>query len=149
MKNIRLPARQENLRPMIDFVSGLARENGFGPKRILEVELAAEEVLVNIMNYAYPQGAGDIEIACKEESGRRVIVEITDYGVAFDPLSFPVPDLLVELAVRRVGGLGIFFARKMADHIRYQRRANANVLILTFTNREPQKWENSTHTEGT
>ncbi|MCF8051711.1 MAG: ATP-binding protein [Desulfobacterales bacterium] len=149
MKTIRLPARQENLRVMIDFVSDLARERGFGPKRILEVELAAEEALVNILTYAYPKGAGDIEIACKGEGGSRLTFAITDFGVAFDPLSFPVPDLLVELAIRRVGGLGVFFVRQMADHIEYQRKGDANVLTLTFTKREPQKGENSTHTEGT
>lgn len=134
---------------MIDFVSGLARERGFGPKRILEVELAAEEALVNILTYAYPEDPGDIEIACKEKGGPRLILEITDYGIAFDPLAFPVPDLLVELAIRRVGGLGVFFVRQMADHVEYRRTKDANVLTLTFTNREPQKWESSTHTEGT
>lgn len=148
MNHIRLPARQKNLRAMIDFVSGLARDRGFGPKRILELELAAEEALVNILTYAYPEGAGDIEIACKGESGSRLTFEITDYGIAFDPLAFPVPDLLVELAIRKVGGLGVYFVRQLADHVEYRREEDANVLTLTFTKREPRNRENSTLTEG-
>ena len=148
MKNIRLPARRENLQALIEFVSDRAKGCGFTPKRIMEVELAAEEALVNILTYAYPKSTGDIEIAAKSGSGSQLVVEITDNGVAFDPLSLPVPDLLAELAIRQVGGLGVFFVRQMADHVAYRRKEDANVLTLTFTRRDPRKQGHTNHTEG-
>ena len=139
MKNIRLPSHQDNLHALIGFVSGLAEKCGFPAKRVKEVELAAEETLVNILTYAYPKSVGEVDITCKEESSSRLIFEITDWGDAFDPLSLPVPDLLAELAIRRVGGLGVFLVRQMADRIEYRRQGDTNVLTLTFTPQGPKE----------
>ena len=64
MEVLTKPARLEHLKEILDFVSARAREQGLGEKRILEMELALEESLVNIARYAYPDDAGMVEVRC-------------------------------------------------------------------------------------
>jgi serine/threonine-protein kinase RsbW len=47
------------------------------------------------------------------------VVTIRDRGKPFDPSSVPAPDLHADLGERRVGGLGIYFMRKMMDEVSY------------------------------
>jgi hypothetical protein len=61
MVRMELPATLDNLTPLIQFVSTCAAEKGFSKKK-LQIELATEEALVNIFNYAYPDHKGDVEV---------------------------------------------------------------------------------------
>ena len=91
----------------------------------------AEEVLVNVINYAYPQEEGDVEVYCHPDEDNRLIIQVSDGGVPFDPLSVPPPDLSQDINSRQAGGLGIFIVRQLADELKYVRDGKRN--ILTFT----------------
>ena len=136
MSQIRRPAEKNSLDELLGFVSARAADRGFSPDRIREVQLAVEESLVNILTYAYPQSSGDVQIHCGNDA-ERLVLAIQDYGVPFDPLSIPVPDLLAELAARQVGGLGVFFVRTMTDHVAYRREGDCNELTLIFGRTAP------------
>ena len=129
--NIKLPAALENLGRWRGAVSECAREQGFDQRKTGKIELALEEALVNICNYAYPDGPGDVEVSCKEDD-RRFIIEIVDSGDPFDMTSLPAPDLPPSIEERKIGGLGIFLIRKMVDDVRYRRGGNFNILNLTI-----------------
>ena len=62
MQSLNLPAKLEHLPQMLDFIEAGAQAQRFDDKKINQVRLAAEEVLVNVINYAYPEQGGDIEI---------------------------------------------------------------------------------------
>jgi anti-sigma regulatory factor (Ser/Thr protein kinase) len=131
MSKMKLPAKIENLDKLIQFVSKCARERGLPDKKVGNIELATEETLVNIFNYAYPDDdTGDVELICKTDNNNRFIIEIIDTGIPFNPLSKTKPDLTGDISERKVGGLGIFFIRKIVDEVRYRREDNKN--ILTF-----------------
>jgi serine/threonine-protein kinase RsbW len=130
MSTITLPAKMENLRRLVQFVSGCARHQGYSESRTNEIELAAEEALVNICRYAYPGEEGDVTLRCRRSGRDRIIIEIKDSGIPFDPLSAPEPDLRPDIARRAAGGLGIFLIRKMVNEVHYRRHVNKN--ILTF-----------------
>jgi serine/threonine-protein kinase RsbW len=129
MSKIKLPARIEHLERSVQFVSGYAREQGFTDKRITEIELATEEALVNIFNYAYPENIGEVELTCKMDDNR-FIIEIVDTGIPFNIESVSEPDLTADISDRKIGGLGVFLIRKMVDEVRYRREDDKN--ILTF-----------------
>ena len=117
----------------MQFVITSARGAGFTDKRVQEIELAVEEALVNIINYAYPdQDNGDVEIECGLEDKERLVIEIRDSGVPFDVGAQSDPDLDANIAERKIGGLGIFLIRKMADEMRYKREGDQNVLTLVI-----------------
>ncbi len=132
MKQIELPASIENLGPFMSFVNECSLECGFDNKRLMEIELATEEALVNIFSYAYPEGEGQVEMKCSFEEEKRFVIEIRDRGIPFDVLSRPDPDITAEVAERKIGGLGIFFIKKVADEARYDRDGDVNILTIIF-----------------
>ncbi|HNT68535.1 MAG TPA: ATP-binding protein [Syntrophorhabdaceae bacterium] len=131
LSTIRVPAKLDHLHALIDMVSNCAKEQGLGEKRINEIEIAAEEALVNIFHYAYQGQGGDVEISCKVERGRTFTIEIIDSGMPFDPFSVSEPDTTLDVAERQIGGIGVFLIKKLMDEVTYQRDNNKNVLTLT------------------
>jgi len=135
MKALRLPATMENLSDLMRFVTDLLTKNGFPEQRALEIEMAAEEVLVNIIRYAYSEGSpGDVELRGRVVSEDEFMLEFEDGGVPFDPTSIPPPEVNLSLSRREPGGLGFFLVRKMVNEVRYRRERNRN--ILTFLMRK-------------
>ena len=139
LSNIKLPAKIEYLRELMSSVSHCAKEQGFNQKRISEIELAAEEALVNIFNYAYQGNVGDVEVICKLDPQDRLIIEILDSGVPFDMLSLGEPDTTADISERKVGGLGIFLIRKLMDDVQYQHEGTKNVLSLIVNKNKGKK----------
>jgi serine/threonine-protein kinase RsbW len=127
--SLHLPAKLENLGRFKESVADCVSTEGFDQKRIQEIELALEEALVNIFNYAYPEEAGDVEVNCKIENGQ-FIIEIIDAGIPFDMTSLSDPDLTADVDERKIGGLGIFLLKKMVDEVRYRREKDQNILNL-------------------
>ncbi|MFO7598423.1 MAG: ATP-binding protein, partial [Candidatus Desulfacyla sp.] len=62
----------------------------------------------------------------------RLMVEFSDTGVPFNILDVPDPDLTADIFDRKVGGLGVFFVKEMADEAWYRREGDQNVLRLIF-----------------
>ena len=137
MENMRQPAKLESLEAFMRFVIGSTKDAGFPDKRVQEIELAVEEALVNIINYAYPDREdGDVEITCGLDGDGRYIIEIRDSGIPFDVGAQSDPDLNASIAERKIGGLGIFLIRKMADEMYYKREGDQNVLTLVILKSE-------------
>ena len=122
----------EYLEELLDFVAVCAKKEGFSARRIKNIELVTEESLVNIINYAYPERIGDVEVTCSAEDDSRFIIEISDEGTPFDILSHPAPDLTADIPHREVGGLGGIFIRKFVNDASYSRAGGRNVLSLVF-----------------
>lgn len=137
MPSMKQPATLDSLRPFMAFVSNCLVLRGFHPHRASEIELAVEEALVNIFRYAYPERPGDVEVRCRVTADRQLVIEIEDEGVPFNLLSIPDPELSTEISRRKVGGLGIYFIRKMIDDIRYRREKDHNVLTLVVSPEKP------------
>jgi len=126
-----LPATLDHLYEAMEFVIFLAEEQGFPPNRIMEIELSLEEALVNIIRYAYPDGNGDMEISCIPGGQDQFVVEISDTGIFFDVLSAKEPDITAGVGDRKIGGLGIYFIRRLIDDVTYNRKGDKNILRLT------------------
>jgi len=127
---IKLPASLEYLHKFIDFVTTCSREQGFEKKRVHEIELATEEALINIFNYAYKENNGDVEIICKLDENKRFIIEIVDTGIPFNVLSVASPDITADISERQLGGLGVFLIKKFTDAVQYRHEGNKNILTL-------------------
>jgi serine/threonine-protein kinase RsbW len=112
------------------FVADYAQAAGFPPSRVGAIELAVEEALTNICTYAYPGGAGDVEIRCSYDETQGLCIDIIDAGMPFDVLSMPAPELADDPDRRISGGLGIFLLRTMVDDVIYRRDTNQNILRL-------------------
>lgn len=127
----RFAARVESLGAANAFVEECADRFGLGPKKKFGLLLVLEEAFVNICSYAYPDGAGEAEIAC-DATGALFALEISDRGHPFDVLSLPDPDLTLDIMEREVGGLGVHFIRMLSDSVSYRRENNRNILRMEF-----------------
>ena len=131
---ITLPGTMESLYELMGFVTSFAREKEFSKNRISEIELAMEEVLVNIIKYAYKNCvlSGSIKITCDFANAQGLVIEVVDSGIPFDIFSIPEPDVSADIDERQIGGLGIFFVKRLMDDVRYKREDNQNKLTLVI-----------------
>ncbi|WP_080123865.1 ATP-binding protein [Chlamydia suis] len=128
------PAVLQELYTMLDFVKRAGTRCNCPKEKLAKLELACEELLLNIINHAYRSlpSPGWIRILCTETPDA-LLVRITDHGPAFNPITAS-PDLLqLDLPVeqRKIGGLGIFLAKHSVDVFDYERVNNTNVVTLT------------------
>ena len=107
----------ENLAQIAEFVTDAALRLGLDEKQAFEVQMATDEACANVVEHAYgPGGVGEILIRCEVEGGD-FVVTICDHGRSFDPDQVPEPDLTCPLEGRQIGGLGLFFMRKLMDRV--------------------------------
>ncbi len=97
------------------------------------LQLAVEETVVNVIDYAYPIGInGDITVKMMWD-GNTLKIVVVDTGVMFDPTLVETPDTSLMVEERRVGGLGIHLVRKLMDSVNYEREDGKNILTLVKT----------------
>jgi serine/threonine-protein kinase RsbW len=101
------------------------------PQRALfEINLALDEVLTNVISYAYEDGGSHRIAVHLQLDGDDLVVEVEDDGRAFDPLAVAAPDLEQSLEARPIGGLGVHLVRRVMDVLAYRREAGKNVLTM-------------------
>jgi sigma-B regulation protein RsbU (phosphoserine phosphatase) len=112
------------------FVEQTCEAVGFDMATTMQLNLALEEAVVNVINYGYPNGTkGDILIEAQANDQRLKFI-ITDSGVPFDPTAKEEVDTTLSAEERPIGGLGIHLVRKIMDSINYERHNGHNVLTL-------------------
>jgi sigma-B regulation protein RsbU (phosphoserine phosphatase) len=129
-KRLVLPNDIETIPQLNEFIDLVAEEVGLDMSLTMSLNLAMEEAVVNVMDYAYPDGQKgnvDIEVTADQEWMTFVI---TDTGIAFDPTTKEDADTTLSAEERPIGGLGIFLVRQLMDDINYKREGNKNVLTL-------------------
>jgi anti-sigma regulatory factor (Ser/Thr protein kinase) len=126
---VSLPATLENLHRLMAPVLVEARARSLAGEKLNGLELALEEVLVNICTHGYPQAVGPVSIACGS-SGEELVVRIEDEGAMFDITAAAAPDLDADLLDRPVGGLGVHLVKSLMDAVSYRREDNRNVVEL-------------------
>lgn len=132
MTTITMPAKTENLGLALEFLEANLRLQGFDGKSVLQVDVAAEEIFVNICHYAYGGKEGDMEIRFSmTPDGGKAVIEFRDDGRPFNPLTAGKPDISAPPQDREEGGLGIFMAKKMTSSMEYRYEANRNILTIT------------------
>ncbi|MCR5642328.1 MAG: SpoIIE family protein phosphatase [Prevotella sp.] len=129
-KNLVLPNNTEEVPRLAAFVEEVCEAVGFGPALTMQINLAIEEAVVNVMNYAYPSGTrGDVSIEASSNDVRLKFT-IIDSGSPFDPTARSEVDTTLSANDRPIGGLGIHLVRQIMDSINYERVDNLNILTL-------------------
>jgi anti-sigma regulatory factor (Ser/Thr protein kinase) len=113
------------------FVRDLMKKAGISREVMGRVELAVEEVFVNIALYAYKEreSGGDVTVSCFASS-ETVSIEFVDSGAPFNPMEREDPDVTLGIAEREAGGLGIFMVKKIMDTTEYHREGEKNILRI-------------------
>ena len=121
--------------PVNDFVHSMLPLDC--PAGILnKLDLAVEEIYINIAHYAYAPGRGTAEISCLLEPGQggaapRLTICFRDRGRPFNPLAREDPDITLPAEERDIGGLGILLTKKFMDSVTYEHTDGQNVLTMS------------------
>ena len=131
MRSITVPANDDATEVVTEFVDEELEEFDCPPKAINQIEIAIEEIVVNIVSYAGLSEDDGIEIRCDVlEDPMRVIMQFLDGGIPFDPLAADDPDTTPEGLMERDGGLGILLVKKMMDGVSYSYENGKNTLTI-------------------
>ncbi|MEI7609252.1 MAG: ATP-binding protein [Rhodospirillaceae bacterium] len=124
----------ENTLPEIprlaELIEAFGDENGVPARAVFNLNLALDEILTNVVEYAFPDdGRHEILIRLILDE-LALIAEVIDDGIAYDPTTRPDPDTSLSLEDRPIGGLGVYFAKRMMDRVEYHRDGTRNRLTL-------------------
>ena len=128
--SLKVGTKHSELEHIVAAVEGMAEREAWPPAMFFRVNLALEEMVINIMDYGYDEGLHEIEITLTSESDT-LTIEIVDDGRPFDPLQdAPHPDVDTPVEDRPVGGLGVYLVRTMMDQMHYRRERGKNHLTM-------------------
>lgn len=147
-KNLKILAVLDNLSTVLANVDEQLDEADCPMKTRMQIDVAVEELFVNIASYAYHPDTGDADIlietmdvcpipedyredlSTKDLEGKWLRVTMSDSGTPFNPLSKDDPDITLSAQERRIGGLGIFMVKKSMDHMFYEYKDGMNHISI-------------------
>lgn len=141
MPVLKVPANLENLQKVNAFISDNLPE-GCEFLRT-KIELAAEELLVNVFMYAYEDSEqGKAEVGCRTvflDNEEFFCFWVSDNGKPFNPfLEAPSPDLTSSAEDRPIGGLGIYLIKSLVKHFAYSYADGSNLIELFFSKKSDE-----------
>ena len=121
MMELTVEAKLDNLEQVLQFVDSLLEEADCPMGMQMKVDVAVEEIFVNIASYAYTPASGPATIRMAvEENPKTAVITFIDHGVPYDPLAKDDPDVTLSITEREIGGLGIFMVKKSMDDMVYE-----------------------------
>ena len=130
-RQLTLPNDINTIPQLSEFIEVIGEELEMEMSLIMSLNLALEEAVVNVMNYAYAPGTkGDV---CIETTANGTHIEfiISDSGIPFDPTKKEEVDTTLSAEERPIGGLGIHLVREIMDDVSYEYKDNKNILTLS------------------
>ena len=117
---------------LADFIDQVCSEYGIDPDTSFQLNLVLEEAVVNVMQYAYPEGGEHTFTLDADKEADIVTFVLKDDGKPFNPLEqAPDVDINLDAEKRKIGGLGIFLVQQMMDEVDYKRTSKGeNVLVM-------------------
>ncbi len=130
-KELKLEANLNNIPRVMAFVDKELEALQCPLKIRMKIDLAIDELIANVANYAYASGKGEVTVRFAfDEADRMVSITFIDEGVPYDPLKKRDPDVTLSAAERQIGGLGIFLVKKTMDSMEYKRENDCNILTI-------------------
>ena len=119
---------------VLSFIDRELEEAGCSVKTKMQIDVAVEELFVNIAKYAYAPETGNAVIGIRIEEDP-LVAEITfsDSGIPYNPLEREDPDITLSAEEREIGGLGILIVKKSMDDISYHYRNGQNIVTIRKT----------------
>jgi anti-sigma regulatory factor (Ser/Thr protein kinase) len=131
MKTLKVKAKLDNLQDVLAFVDESLESYDCPMKVQFQIDVAVEELYVNVANYAYAPDTGDVEVNIWLDEGKReVAISFTDSGIPYNPVEKEDPDTSLSAEERQIGGLGIYMVKKSMDSLEYCREDGKNIVTI-------------------
>ena len=122
--------RLDEIAGVTERIEAFGAMHGLTAEDLFKLTLALDEVVTNIISYAYDD-ANDHQIEIRMDlNGTSVTVRVEDDGRAYNPLDAPKPELGADIEDRSIGGLGVHIVRSIMDELEYRREGGRNILIM-------------------
>ena len=129
-KNLILPNDVQEVPKLAAFVDEVCEAAGLDMSTTMQMNLAIEEAVVNVMEYAYPEGTkGEVRIEAQTHD-TYVEFTLTDDGKPFNPTEKGEVDITLSAEERSIGGRGIMLVKHYMDDTKYKYVDGQNVLTL-------------------
>ena len=130
-KEIRIKNQIGELEKIAQFIEEICEELGLDMELQMNLNLVIEEMVTNVIFYAYPKDVEEeIELLVKSD-GKTLTIVLSDQGMEFAPTTRESPDPDVNPAERDLGGMGIFIVKNIMNEVTYQRLDGKNLLTMT------------------
>ena len=131
MKELVIEARRDNLNEVLGFVDEELEKLDCPIKTQMTIDIAVEEIYVNIASYAYTPNIGNATIRAEvEEDPLAIVLTFIDEGMPYDPLAKEDPDITLAAEERQIGGLGIYMVKKSMDDVSYKFEDGKNIFTI-------------------
>ena len=130
-KEITIKNQIGELERVNQFLDDIAAELGLDMELQMNLNLVLEEMVSNVIFYAYPEGkSADIELVA-ESHGKELTFVLTDRGKEFDPTAKEDANPDINPMERDIGGMGIDIVKNIMNEVSYQRLEGKNLLTMT------------------
>ena len=139
---------ESHLRDMILFIKEHLKTLNVADRKIKKIHVIAEEVLTNIISYAYntslelnsstsinptaPPLSKTVTVKLKINDKKELTLHFIDKGKSFDFYSLLAKSS--PMTKPTIGGVGIYLIQKFADSVEYTRHNNKNILTVLIKN---------------
>ena len=131
MDKIKIEAKVDNLDEVLSFVDERLEDAGCPVKIQTQIDIAVEEIYVNIASYAYGQETGNADISIEIlDDPLTAVISFSDSGIPYNPLEKEDPDITLPAEERPIGGLGIYMVKKSMDEVEYEHKEGCNVFTI-------------------
>ncbi len=132
---ITVDASIEELGNVMTFMDNFLESNACPLKEQTQLDIAMDEMFSNVAFYAYEEQPEDIPrkvtvILAASEDNTEFSIKLIDFGIPYNPLEKPDPDVDLPIEKRDIGGLGIFIVKNTMDKMFYERKNNQNILTM-------------------
>ena len=131
MRELIVEAEKMNLPRVQAFIDEQLEEAGCPMPAQISIDIAVEELFVNITSYAYDGELGVVVIRVTvHEDPLSIEITFIDNGKQYDPLAKADPDTTLSVRERKKGGLGIFMVKNTMDNVSYEYKDGKNILTI-------------------
>lgn len=131
MKELIIDAENKNLEKVLEFIDEQLEAICCPIKAQMIIDIAVEELFVNIASYAYSSETGTAVVQVTvHDYPPAVEITFIDHGMQYDPLAKEDPDTTLSAEERKIGGLGIFMVKKSMDTVNYEYKDGKNILTI-------------------
>ena len=132
-RELTIKNQEQELARVSEFMESVCEELELDMHQSMKLQLVIEEMMTNVIFYAYPEGtSADITLTA-ESDGKELTFVLSDSGKPFDPTAKEDADTEINPMDREQGGMGILIVKNIMNEVSYQRLGEENRLTMKKT----------------
>ena len=129
MKPMQFQANLTGMQQALSYIEKTIQLYSFPLRKDKQIAIIADELVSNIIRYAYPMNQGYFLVKIKIKKNK-IKLQFCDYGIPFNPLLKEVSHVQESYQTRPIGGLGIHIVKQLASRIKYKRKKGKNIVTV-------------------